>query len=156
MAGGINKVILIGNLGTDPELRYTPNGQPVCNFSVATSDSWMDKQGQKQERTEWHRIVVWGKMGELCKEYLAKGRQAYIEGRIQTRQWNDREGQKRYTTEIIAQQVQFLGARGNNTFSGSSEAPTQARRPNDTPESQAATGGDYDFGPPPMDDDVPF
>jgi single-strand DNA-binding protein len=106
---GINKVILIGNLGKDPELRHTPQGQAVCNFSIATSESWTDKSGQKQERTEWHRIVVWGKLGELCAKYLSKGRQAFIEGKLQTRAWDDKDGQKRYTTEVIATSVQFLG-----------------------------------------------
>src|SRR5689334_6739259 len=111
MAGGVNKVILVGNLGADPEVRFTPSGQAVANFRIATSESWTDKSGNKQERTEWHRIVVWGKMGELCGEYLAKGRKCYVEGRIQTREWNDKEGKKNYTTEIVAQNVQFLGGR---------------------------------------------
>ncbi len=150
MAGGVNKVILIGNLGADPELRYTPSGQPVANFRIATSESWVDKQGQKQERTEWHRIVAWGKLAELCGEYLAKGRQVFIEGKLQTRQWEDRDGQKRFTTEIQAREITFLGGRG--------EAPAGGRR-----SSGNAGGGDlgdaggFDYGPPPMnDDDVPF
>lgn len=105
----VNKVILVGRLGQDPELKYTPSGAPVCNFSMATSESWVDKSGQKQERTEWHRIVVWNKIAELCHKYLSKGRQAYIEGRLQTRSWEDQNGQKRYTTEINASTVQFLG-----------------------------------------------
>lgn len=107
---GINKVILVGNLGKDPELRHTPQGQAVCNFPIATSETWNDKNGQKQERTEWHRIVVWGKLGELCGKYLSKGRQVYVEGRLQTRAWDDKEGQKRYTTEVVAMGVQFLGS----------------------------------------------
>lgn len=110
MAGGINKVILIGNLGADPEVRYTQGGQAVCNFNIATSESWVDRSGDKQERTEWHRIVVWGKLGEICGEYLSKGRQIYMEGRLQTRQWEDRDGNKRYTTEVVARDVQFLGS----------------------------------------------
>jgi len=118
---GINKVILVGNLGKDPELRHTPQGQAVCNFSIATSESWNDKSGQKQERTEWHRIVVWGKLGELCAKYLSKGRQAYIEGKLQTRAWDDKDGQKRYTTEVIALTVQFLGAGAGAGASRSSD-----------------------------------
>src|SRR4051812_43877752 len=109
MAGGVNKVILIGNLGADPEVRFTQGGQAVANFRIATSDSWTDKQGQKQERTEWHRIVVWGKLAELCGQYLNKGRQCYVEGRLQTREWTDKEGKKNYTTEVVANQVTFLG-----------------------------------------------
>jgi single-strand DNA-binding protein len=105
---GVNKVIIIGNLGKDPELRHTGQGQAVATFSLATSDAWTDKNGQKQERTEWHRVVVWGKLAELCQKYLAKGRKAYIEGRLQTRAWDDKDGQKRYTTEIVANTVQFL------------------------------------------------
>lgn len=105
----VNKVILVGRLGQAPEVRYTPGGAAVANFSVATNESWMDKQGQKQERTEWHRVVVWGKLAELCGQYLAKGRQVYLEGRLQTRQWQDKDGQTKYTTEVQAQTVQFLG-----------------------------------------------
>ncbi len=116
---GINKVIVVGNLGKDPELRHTPQGQAVANFSVATSESWNDKSGQKQERTEWHRIVVWGKLGELCAKYLSKGRQVYVEGKLQTRSWDDKDGQKRYTTEIVASTVQFLG---NNAGAGASRS----------------------------------
>lgn len=106
---GVNKAIIVGNLGSDPEVKTTPSGQSVANFSVATSDNWTDKEGQKQERTEWHRIVVWGKLADLCGQYLQKGRQAYIEGRLQTREWTDKEGGKRTTTEIVATQVTFLG-----------------------------------------------
>lgn len=106
----VNKVILVGRLGQNPELRYTPSGAAVANFSLATNETWVDKSGQKQERTEWHRIVVWGKLAELCGQYLAKGRQAYVEGRLQTRQWQDKDGQTKYTTEIQAQTIQFLGA----------------------------------------------
>lgn len=109
----VNKVILLGNLGADPEVRFTPSGQAVANFRMATTDSWMDKSsGQRQERTEWHRVVVWGKLGELCGEYLRKGRQCYVEGRLQTREWQDRDGQKRWTTEVVANEVVFLGGRG--------------------------------------------
>jgi single-strand DNA-binding protein len=109
----VNKVILLGRLGQDPELKYTPGGAPVCNFSMATTESWTDKQGQKQEKTEWHRIVVWGKLAELCNQYLAKGRQAFVEGRLQTRSWDDKDGTKRYTTETLASTVQFIGGQAN-------------------------------------------
>jgi single-strand DNA-binding protein len=105
----VNKVILVGRLGQNPEVRYTPSGAAVANFSVATNESWTDKSGQKQERTEWHKVVVWGKLAELCSQYLTKGRQCYLEGRLQTRQWQDKDGQTKYTTEIQAQTVQFLG-----------------------------------------------
>jgi len=106
---GVNKVIIVGHLGADPELKYTASGQAVARFNVATSENWTDKNGQKQERTEWHRMVVWGKLGEVCGKHLAKGRQVYVEGRLQTRQWEDQQGQKRYTTEVVAGTVQFLG-----------------------------------------------
>src|ERR1043165_2960809 len=112
--GGVNKVILIGNLGADPEMRFTPSGQAVANFRIATTENWTDKNGQKQERTEWHRIVVWGKLAELCGEYLNKGRQCYVEGRLQTREWTDKEGKKNYTTEVVANNVVFLGSRGDS------------------------------------------
>ena len=109
---GINKVILIGRLGRDPEVRYTPDGTAVANFSIATSTEWTDKgSGDKKEKTEWHRIVAWRRLGEICGEYLAKGRQVYVEGRLQTRDWEDRDGNKRYTTEVVATEVQFLGSR---------------------------------------------
>ena len=109
--GGINKVILVGRLGKDPEIRYTPSGAAVANFTIATSEEWKDKNtGEKQEKTEWHRIVAWRRLGEICGEYLHKGSQVYIEGKIQTRSWDDRDGNKRYTTEIIAQNMQMLGA----------------------------------------------
>jgi len=105
----VNKVLLIGRLGNNPEIRYTNTGTAVANFNLATSESWNDKTGQKQERTEWHRVVVWGKLAELCEKYLAKGRQCFVEGRLQTRSWDDKDGNKRYTTEIVANIVQFLG-----------------------------------------------
>jgi single-strand DNA-binding protein len=133
----VNKVILVGNLGRDPELRYIQSGQAVANFSVATNEKWKDKEGNNQERTEWHRVIVWGKSAENCAQYLQKGRSVYIEGKLQTRDWEDREGNKRTTTEIVAQVVQFLGGRGG---AGSEEPPM--------PESAA------DPGPPASD--VPF
>ncbi len=108
---GVNKVILVGRLGADPEVRYTPGGAAVANFRMATSENWT-KDGEKQERTEWHRIVAFGKLGEICGEYLVKGKQVYIEGRIQTRSWEDRDGNKRWTTEIVASSMQMLGSPG--------------------------------------------
>jgi len=107
---GVNKVILIGNLGKDPELRYTPGGQPTASFSLATTERWTDKSGQRQEKTEWHNIVAWGKLAELVNQYLKKGRSAYIEGRITNRSWDDRDGNKKYRTEIVASQIHFLGS----------------------------------------------
>jgi single-strand DNA-binding protein len=105
----VNKVLLIGRLGNNPEIRYTNTGTAVANFNLATSETWNDKNGQRQERTEWHRVVVWGKLAELCEKYLAKGRQCFVEGRLQTRSWDDKDGNKRYTTEVVATTVQFLG-----------------------------------------------
>ena len=141
----VNKVILIGNLGSDPEVKYTPSGTAVANFNIATNESWTSKDGKKEERTEWHKIVVWSKLAELCGEYLAKGRPVYVEGRLQTREWNDKEGNKRYTTEIVAQTIQFLGG------------------PNDRPARQssaaASSGGGRSSEPAEaieVEDDIPF
>src|SRR5881392_865611 len=135
MAGsGVNKVILVGNLGKDPEVRFTPGGQAVANFTIATNESWTDKQGQKQERTEWHRIVVWGKLAELCGEYLSKGRQCFVEGRLQTREWTDKEGKKNYTTEVVANHVVFLSSRDGATAGRTGKS---------------GRSGAEDFGPPP-------
>jgi single-strand DNA-binding protein len=127
---GINKVILIGNLGKDPELRYTPSGTAVASFSLATSEKWKDREGNMQDKTEWHNIVVWGRQAEIAKEYLAKGRQVYIEGRIQTRSWDDKDGNKRYTTEIIAQRLNFLGTRDQGGASAP-DMPPEAPPPGD-------------------------
>jgi len=114
MAGrGVNKVILIGNLGSDPELRTTAGGTSVATFTLATNESWTDRDGTKQEKTEWHRIVAWAKLSEICGQYLSKGRQVYIEGRLTTREWEDKSGQKRKTTEVIARDMQMLGSRGD-------------------------------------------
>src|SRR4051794_30670435 len=135
----VNKVILVGRLGQNPEVRYTPSGAAVANFSVATNESWTDKSGQKQERTEWHRVVVWGKLAELCNQYLAKGRQVYLEGRLQTRQWQDKDGQTKYTTEVQAQTVQFLGG-GAQAGEG---RPAQSAGAGAT---SAAYGSSNDFG----------
>ncbi len=126
---GVNKVILIGNLGKDPELRYTPNGQPVASFSLATTERWNDKNNQKQEKTEWHNIVVWGKLGELANQYLKKGRSAYIEGRITTRSWDDRDGNKKYRTEIVANQIQFLGGNQGGGDGSATSEPAQVSDP---------------------------
>ncbi|HSQ83468.1 MAG TPA: single-stranded DNA-binding protein [Desulfobacterales bacterium] len=123
---GINKVILVGRLGSDPEVRYTPDGTAVANFSIATSDEWTDKAtGEKKERTEWHRVVAWRKLGEICGEYLSKGRQVYVEGKLQTRSW-EKDGVTRYSTEIIASDVQFLGGRNAaDSYRSSEPAPSQ-------------------------------
>jgi single-strand DNA-binding protein len=146
MAGGVNKVILVGNLGHDPEMRYTPSGAGVCELRLATNESWTDKQGQRQERTEWHRVVVWGKRAELCSKYLSKGRQVYVEGKLRTRSWDDKEGNKRFTTEVIANDVQFLagGGPGGGRSGGGSDQPPPAEP-------------DFnDFGGQGPDDDIPF
>jgi single-strand DNA-binding protein len=152
---GVNKAILIGNLGRDPELRYTQSGQAVANFTLATSESWTDKNGERSERTEWHRIVVWGKPAEACAKYLSKGRQAYVEGRIQTREWEDKEGQKRYTTEVNAQNVTFIGGRGGDGQPGDSGgAPPMGGQP--AGEQPMGGGSAAPSGGPPPDDDIPF
>lgn len=126
----VNKVILLGRLGQEPELKYTPGGAAVCNFSLATTEAWTDKSGQKQEKTEWHRVVVWGKLAELCNQYLSKGRQAFVEGRLQTRSWDDKDGNKRYTTEIMASTVQFIGgATANSGTTSVDNSYSQAQQP---------------------------
>lgn len=147
---GVNKVILIGNLGKDPELRYTPSGQPVATFSLATSERWTDRNGQRQDRTEWHTVVAWGKLGELVNQYLSKGRSAYVEGRINTRSWDDKDGNKRYKTEIVALQVQFLGATGPST--GGQGGDMDQSEPNY--DMQQGTGGATPVNVP--EDDLPF
>ena len=156
MAGGINKVILIGNLGADPEVRFTPSGQAVANFRIATSESWNDKTtNQKVEKTEWHRIVVWGKLAELCGEYLKKGRQCYVEGRLQTREWTDKEGKKNWTTEVVANTVQFLGGGAGRAAEGGGYqggAPKGAT----APDSGGGSAPPDDMGGPPPADDIPF
>ncbi len=152
MAGGVNKAILIGNLGADPEVRFTPGGQAVANFRIATSESWTDKGGQKQERTEWHRIVVWGKLAELCGEYLAKGRQCYVEGRLQTREWMDKENHKNYTTEVVANNVVFLGAR-DGAMAGANRAKRNGAEEYAAPPALAA---EESAAAPATEDDIPF
>ena len=152
----VNKVIILGRLGQDPELKYTPSGAAVCSFSLATSETWNDKAGQKQERTEWHRIVVWGKLAELCGQYLAKGRQAYVEGKLQTRSWDGKDGQKRYTTEINASTVQFIGggaqASNNKTTTDHSEHNQAAAGSDDFMAQNYQTSADANF----TADDIPF
>ncbi|MGA2410553.1 MAG: single-stranded DNA-binding protein [Candidatus Binataceae bacterium] len=139
----VNKAILVGNLGRDPEIRYLPSGQTVANFTLATSDSYSDRAGARQERTDWHNIVVYGKQAELCGQYLKKGRQVYVEGRISNRQWEAKDGTgKRYRTEIVAQRIQFLGGRAGAAANGGMDEPA-------------------DFGPADMphamdDEDIPF
>ena len=142
----VNKVILVGRLGQNPEVRYTPGGAAVANFSIATSENWMDKSGQRQERTEWHRIVVWGKLAELCNQYLQKGRQVYVEGRLQTRQWQDKDGQTKYTTEIQAQTIQFLGAgagQGAGAGAGNERSQGNAQYSNNA---SGGFGGNSSYG----------
>ena len=139
----INKVILIGNLGRDPEVRYTQGGTAVANFTMATTDRWSDPSGERKERTEWHRIVVWGKQAEIAGEYLRKGRSVYVEGSLQTREWTDRDGNKRYTTEIKAQRFQMLGGRGD-----ADRAPMGG----DPPQHQVAEPADGGYD----EDDIPF
>lgn len=157
----VNKVILVGRLGQEPELKYTPSGMAVCNFSLATSDSWTDKSGQKQERTEWHRVVVWGKLAELCGQYLGKGRQAYVEGSLQTRSWEGKDGGKRYTTEINAKTVQFLGggAQASNNQNAGMGAPAQNNNFNQQgPSNDDMMNQDYDINADAnfTADDIPF
>lgn len=158
---GVNKAIIIGNLGKDPELRFTNNGQAVARFSVATTETWNNKQtNAKESRTEWHNVVVWGKMAEICGEYLKKGRPVYLEGRIQTRSWDDKEGKKRYTTEIVASNVQFLGS-GRGDDAGDAAGSRSSRGAGASASMDA--GEDMPMPPEPAespafgaDDDIPF
>jgi single-strand DNA-binding protein len=151
----VNKVILVGNLGRDPETRYTTGGEAVTNISIATTDTWKDKSGEKQERTEWHRVAFFGKLAEIAGEYLKKGSQVYVEGRLQTRKWQDKEGQDKYTTEIIADRMQMLGSR---TGSGGGDAPERATSTAGASASATSRSG----GAPAkknvddLDDDIPF
>ena len=144
----LNKVLILGNLGADPEVSALPSGQTKVTMRVATNDSWNDKDGNRQERTEWHRVVVWGKQAENCKNYLKKGRTVFIEGRIQSRQWEDQQGQKRFMTEIVAQNVKFVGGGGGGPGRGQGEAE-------DAPLVEPV-GTDAGAPPPIHDDDVPF
>ena len=155
----VNKVILIGNLGVDPEVRFTQGGNAVANFRIATGEAYTDKSGQRQERTEWHRIVAWGKTAELCGEYLRKGRKVYVEGRLQTREWTDKENVKHYTTEVVANNVVFLSPQGAGAEAapGGGMASGAGGRGSDD-FAPPATG--YDSAPPrggaPSEDDIPF
>ncbi len=150
---GVNKVILVGNLGQEPELKYMPSGDAVCNLSLATSESWKDKQGQIQEKTEWHKVCVFGKLAEICGEYLRKGSQVYFEGKLQTRKWQDQSGQDKYTTEIKVDsfdgKMQMLGGKSDNQPQQNQQAP--ARQQSAPPQKNAAAEPDFDF-----DDDIPF
>ena len=147
MARGINKVILVGNLGADPETRYMPSGSAVTNLSVATSESWKDKQtGEQKERTEWHKVAMFNRLAEIAAEYLRKGSQVYIEGKLRTRKWQDRDGNDRWTTEVIADEMQMLGGRGG----GGGSAPMSSGQDSGPPSAPPQAGPD-DF-----DDDIPF
>jgi single-strand DNA-binding protein len=151
MARGINKVILVGNLGADPETRYTASGAAVTNVSLATTDSWRDKQsGERQERTEWHRVVFFSRLAEIAGEYLRKGSQVYVEGRLQTRKWQDQNGQDRYTTEIVANEMQMLGGRGEGGGAPGGGGGFRDRPQGQKEQSVAETGPDFE------DDDIPF
>jgi single-strand DNA-binding protein len=156
MARGINKVILIGNLGADPEVRYTPSGSAVATVNIATSETWKDKQtGEAQERTEWHRVVFFNRLAEIAGEYLRKGSKIYLEGRLQTRKWQDQAGQDRYTTEIVAGEMQMLDGRGESGGTNAGAAPRAAssnqQRSNNPPAHQEAPAATAEF-----DDDIPF
>lgn len=156
MARGVNKVILIGTLGRDPDVRYMPSGAAVANVRMATNESWRDRQtGEQQERTEWHSVVFFGRLGEIVGEYLRKGSQVYVEGRLQTRKWQDREGNDRYTTEIVATDMQMLGGRGGGAGSASYDQDAGAERsasPAPAKPAAADSGGGLDD----FDDDIPF
>ena len=149
--GTVNKVIIVGNMGRDAEVRYTPGGAAVATLSLATTDVWNDKAGQRQEKTEWHRVVVWGKQAETLAEYLTKGRQIYVEGRLQTRQWDDKDGNKRYTTEIRSDRIVLLGGRGGAGEGGGGGGDYGSPRPT------SSGGGGAAPGPPELtEDDIPF
>ncbi|KTD04107.1 single strand binding protein [Legionella geestiana] len=158
MARGINKVILIGNIGGDPEVRYMPNGNAVATLSVATSEAWKDKQtGERQERTEWHRVVCFNRLGEIAGEYLRKGSKVYVEGSLRTRKWQDQQGQERYTTEIVAAELQMLDGKGGASGAFDDQgtmgapAPQQASR---RPQASAPASAENAFDE--LDDDIPF
>jgi single-strand DNA-binding protein len=151
--GSVNKVILVGNLGRDAELRYTPGGAAVATLNMATTEVWNDKGGQRQEKTEWHRIVLWGKSAESLTEYLTKGKQIYVEGRLQTRQWDDKDGNKRYTTEIRGDRIVLLGGGGSGGARGAGTARSSGE---DTMGSHGPTPGGDPSEQPLTDDDIPF
>lgn len=159
MARGINKVILVGNLGTDPEVRYMPNGNAVTNISIATSESWKDKQtGQRQERTEWHRVVLFNRLGEIAGEYLRKGSKVYLEGSLRTRKWQDQQGQDRYTTEIVANDLQMLDSRGGDAMPGANQGGYQSNAPMNQQAAPQAPAQQPMSEPAitDLDDDIPF
>ena len=157
--GSVNKVILIGNLGADPELKYTPSNRPLCNLRIATTEVFKDKSGQRQEKTEWHRVTVWGDQAENCNKYLAKGRSVYVEGRLQTRSY-DKDGQKHYATDIVADRVVFLGSGGGGGAGGSGEGRGRSGGGfggrGDSGPDEPVEGGGSGPGPGPSDDDIPF
>jgi single-strand DNA-binding protein len=153
--GSVNKVILVGNLGADPELKYTTSNRPVCNLSIATNEVWKDKAGEKQERVEWHRVNVWGDQAENCHKFLAKGRMVYLEGKLQTRKWQDKEGKDRYTTEIVADRVVFLGGGDGDTKQGGNQQSSGKRGWGEEKNSGAQHREEH-ASRPPVDDDVPF
>jgi single-strand DNA-binding protein len=151
----VNKVILIGNLGRDPEVRYMPDGGAITNVSVATTENWKDKNGEKQEKTEWHRVAFFGKLAEIAGEYLKKGSQVYVEGRLQTRKWQDKEGNDKYTTEIVADRMQMLGSRQGMGAGGERDAPERDAAPRPTaakPAGAKPAGSKFDD----FEDDIPF
>ncbi|MDG5816284.1 single-stranded DNA-binding protein [Chitinispirillales bacterium ANBcel5] len=150
---GVNKAILIGNLGRDPELKYTPSGQPVASFPLATSERWTDKSGQRQDRTEWHNIVVWGRQAEFVNQYLKKGRSCYIEGKISTRSWDDRDGNKKYRTEIVALSVEFLNSPSGSSGSAQSGSNQSQNFQNSSPSPQYEPQVNEQFS---ADEDLPF
>ena len=158
MARGVNKAIIVGNLGRDPEVRYTANGSAVAKVPVAPSESWKDKQsGERQERTEWHRVVFFGRLAEIAEEYLKKGSQVYIEGSIRTQKWQDKEsGQDRYTTEIVARDMQMLGSRGVEASGASGAGFSGAARSATASSATASSGGGASGRDPDLDDDIPF
>ena len=156
MARGINKVILVGNLGADPETRSMPSGMSVTNIRIATSESWKDKSsGAQQERTEWHSVALFGKLGEIAAEYLRKGSQVYIEGKLRTRKWQDKQGNDRYTTEIVANEMQMMGGRGGGSGGGERGGGMSAP-PRDDYDQSAPAGGGGSGGKEDFDDDIPF
>jgi len=155
----VNKVILMGNLGRDPEVRFMPNGDAVCNFSIATTDSWKDKAGERQEKTEWHNIVMYRRLAEIAGEYLKKGRPVYLEGRLQTRKWQTKEGQDRYTTEVIADSMQMLGGRDGSPVQESQPSSPQPEARDEfdqTPSRNNQSGSSNSSSFDEFEDDIPF
>ena len=154
----INKVMLIGNLGKDPEIRYMPSGDAIANLTLATTENWKDKAGEKQEKTEWHRVSMFGRLAEIAGEYLKKGSSVYIEGKLQTRKWQDKEGNDRYTTEIVANEMKMLGSRASGGDTGmdkpASNAASSNKPPRPVSNASPAAGGGSGFDD--MEDDIPF